>query len=53
MENNNTETKKKYTETHRRCVKEWKLKNADKDKIHQQRKYIWKKEKMRMLQILL
>ena len=44
---------KKYTETHRRCVKLWKLNNIEKDKEHQRKKYLYKKERMRMLQILL
>ena len=43
----------KYRETHRRCVKEWKLNNPEIDKRHQHKKYIWKKEKMRFLNILL
>ena len=47
------ENKKKYTETHRRCVKEWKLKHPEQHKIHQRRKYLWQKEKIRFLNILL
>ena len=53
MDNLEEKTLKKYTETHRRCVKEWKLKNVEKDKLHQKRKYLYKKERMRMLSILL
>ena len=36
--------KNKYTETHRRCVKEWKLDNPEIDKRHQQKNIYGKKK---------
>ena len=53
MENNIEKVLDKKTITHRRCVKEWKEKNREKNLEHRRRENLNKKIKFIFLNILL
>ena len=39
----------KKTITHRRCVKEWKLKHQDQVKLHRKQEYLNKKDRLKRM----
>ena len=38
----------KKTKTHKRCVKEWKLKHQDQVRLHRQQEYLNKKDRLKL-----